>query len=134
MAIAKLLAEHCGLAGSDRLVKARADEVSFYYCCCYCIIVVWLGRTNWSKQELTRWYFCCYCLYCVLLLLLCCCIIVILSLLLSNHLLCWYCGLTGLNNLVKARADLALRCDIIVLFDESFEMVKWPVHRLHLCP
>merc|ERR1711936_588429 len=28
MAIAKLLAEHCGLAGSDRLVKARADEVA----------------------------------------------------------------------------------------------------------
>ena len=27
MAIAKLLAEHCGLAGSNNLVKARADEV-----------------------------------------------------------------------------------------------------------
>jgi len=28
MAIAKLLAEHCGLAGSSNLVKARADEVA----------------------------------------------------------------------------------------------------------
>ena len=45
MAIAKLLAEHCGLAGSDRLVKARADEVMFLlllFILCVIVVIVLL--------------------------------------------------------------------------------------------